>query len=100
LILDRVEDLELRALSVAPPSGDKPAVALQNVRCCFSQDGPTQTGTETFCKLTGEQTEHIRALANDFSEAIKAFELAPEVAKNALRQESNLVLSGCGLARI
>jgi polygalacturonase len=94
LILDRVADLDLRALSVTPPFGDEPAVALQNVRRCFVQGVRAQSGTKTLFKLAGAQTEKIQALANDFSEAGTAFRVEAEIGKGALRQESNLLRLG------
>jgi polygalacturonase len=91
LILDRVEDVELRALSAAPPSGDEPAVALQNVRRCFIQGARAQASTKTFFKLSGAQTDRIQALANDFTEARTAFQVEADVGRQALREESNLL---------
>jgi len=91
LILDRVEDLDLRTLSVAPPSGEEPAIALQNLRRCFIQGVRAQAGTKTLFELSGARTERISALANDFSEAGTAFQVGADVGKQALRQESNLL---------
>ena len=91
LIFDRVEDLELRATSAAPPSGDEPAISLRDVRGGFMQGLRAQAGTKTLFKLSGARTERIAAVGNDFSEAATAFQAEPEVAKNALRQEANLL---------
>jgi polygalacturonase len=90
LILDQVEDLDLRALRVAPPSGGGPAVTLQNVRRCFIQGVRAQAGTKTLFKLSGAQTHQVHALGNDFTEAGSAFQVDADVGKRALRQESNL----------
>jgi polygalacturonase len=90
LILDRVQDLDLRVLSVAPPSGDQPAIALRNVRRCFIHGMSAQSGTKTLFKLEGAQTAKVHALANDFSEAGTAFQVGADVGTSALRQESNL----------
>ena len=91
MIFDQVEDLELRAGSAAPPSGDEPTIWLRDVRLCFLQGLRAQAGTRILFKLAGAQTDRIRALGNDFSEATQAFEMAKDVGKNALRQEANLV---------
>jgi polygalacturonase len=91
MIFDRVDDLDLRAVSAAPASGDEPAIWLRDVRRCFLQGLRAQVGTKTLLKLTGAQTAGILAVGNDFSEAAKAFILANDVEKNALRQEANFV---------
>lgn len=91
IILDRVEDLDLRAFSAAPPSGEEPAVALRNVRRCFMQGLRAQPGTRTLCKLTGAQTARIMATGSDFTEAANPFQLGPEVDKAALNQEANFL---------
>ena len=79
MILDRVEDLELRAFSAAPPSGEEPTLALRNVRRGFIQGLRAQPGTGTLCKLSGAQTARISATGNDFTEAASPFHLGPEV---------------------
>jgi polygalacturonase len=89
IILDRVEGLDLRALSAAPPSGDEPVIWLRNVRRCFAQGLRAQPGTKTLCRLAGPQTAKIMALGNDFSEAQTAFQLDPDVEKAALQQQAN-----------
>lgn len=91
MIFDRVEDLDLRAVSAAPPSGDEPAIWLRDVRRCFLQGLRAAAGTRTLLKLTGADTDRILALGNDFSEAVHAMEVEQDVAKNALRQESNFL---------
>jgi hypothetical protein len=93
IILDRVEDLDLRALSAEPPSGDEPAIWLRNVRRCFAQGLRAQPGTKILCRLTGPQTAKILALGNDFSEARTAFQLDPDVEKSALQQQANFACS-------
>jgi hypothetical protein len=94
LILDRVEDLDLRAVSAAPPAGDEPAIELRDTRRCFIHGVRAQAGTRTLFKLTGAQTDGIRALGNDFTEAASAFQVAPEIGRDALRQEGNLSRPG------
>lgn len=91
MIFDRVENLDLRAVSATPPSGDEPAIWLRDVRRCFMQGLRAQAVTKTFCKLTGAQTDRILALGNDFSEATHAFAVEQDVGKNALRQEANFL---------
>jgi hypothetical protein len=91
MILDRVEDLELRASSAAPPSGEEPAIALRNVRRCFMQGLRAQPGTRTLCKLTGAQTARIMAIGSDLTEAVTPFQLGQEVDKVALSQEANFL---------
>ena len=93
VILDSVEDLDLRALSVAPPSSNEPALALQDVRRCFIHGMRAQAGTKTLFKLSGSQSAQLQALGNDFTEASAAFQVGPEVGSRALRQESNLLPS-------
>jgi len=94
MILDRVEDLDLRTLSAAPPSSEEPAISLRDVRRCLVQGVRAQAGTKTLFKLAGAQTDGIRALGNDFSDATTAFQVAPEIGKSALRQEGNLSRPG------
>jgi polygalacturonase len=91
LIFDGVDDLDLRAVSAAPPSGDEPAIWLRNVRRCFMQGLRAPVGAKTLLKLTGAQTDRILAVGNDFSEAAQAFILTNDVEKNALRQEANFL---------
>lgn len=91
MICDRVKDLDLRAVNAAPPSGDEPAIWLQDVQRCFMQGLRAQAGTHTLCKLSGAQTDRILALGNDFSEARQAFAVEQEVAKNALRLDANFL---------
>lgn len=90
MIFDRVEDLELRASSAAPPSSEEPAIALRDVRRGFIHGVRAQAGTKTHFKLSGAQTERIHAVANDCTEAETAFQLAADVGKEKLRQEANL----------
>ena len=90
MILDRVEDLELRAFSAAPPSGEEPTMALRNVRRGFLQGLRAQPGTGIFCKLSGAQTARISATGNDFSEAASPFHLAPEVPPAVLSEQANI----------
>ena len=89
VILDRVEDVDLRAFSAAPPSGDEPAVALRNVRRCFMQGLRAQPGTKTLCKLTGAQTARIMATDSDLSDAANPFQFGQDVDKAALNQQAN-----------
>ena len=91
VIFDRVENLDLRTFSAAPPSSDEPAIWLRDVRRCFIQGVRAQAGTRTLFKLTGAQTDRILALGNDFSEATIAFQVEQEVGKHALRQEANFL---------
>ena len=93
LMLDQVEDLELRGSSAAPPAGEEPAIALRNVRRCFMQGLRAQPGTKTLCYLSGQQTAKILALGNDFSEATMAFQLASDVDKSVLQQQANFARS-------
>ena len=85
-----MEDLELRALNVAPPSGEEPAVVLENVRRCFIAGVRAQAGTKTLFRLAGEQSGQVQAIGNDFTEAATAFQVGAEVGKQALRQAANL----------
>jgi polygalacturonase len=89
MILDRVEDLELRAVSAAPPSGEEPALALRNVRRGLVQGLRAQPGTRTLCRLSGAQTARIMATGSDLTEAANPFQLGPEVDQAALSQEAN-----------
>ena len=91
MFFDRVEDLELRATSATPPSGDEPAIVLQDVRRGFLQGLRAQPGTKTLFKLSGAKTQRILAVGNDFSEATAAFQASAEVGKDALRQEANFL---------
>ena len=81
MILDRVEDLELRAFTAAAPSGGEPTLALRNVRRGFLQGLRAQPGTGILCQLSGPQTARISATGNDFSEAAYPFQLGPEVGR-------------------
>jgi polygalacturonase len=89
VIFDRVEDLDLRAFSAAPPSGDEPAIALRDVRRCFMQGLRAQPGTKTLCKLTGAQTARVMATGCDLTDATNPFQLGPDVDKTALSQQAN-----------
>jgi len=75
VILDRVEDFELRALNVAPPSGEEPTVVLENVRRCFIQGVRAQAGTKILFRLSGERSGQVQAIGNDFTEAATAFQM-------------------------
>jgi len=86
-----IEDLELRAFSAAPPSGEEPTVALRNVRRGFLQGLRAQPGTGILCKLSGAQTARISATGNDFSEAASPFHFAPEVAPAVLSEQANIL---------
>ncbi len=94
VILDRVEDVELRASSVTPPTGDTVAIVLRNVRRGFIHGMRARPRTATLFGFSGEKTAQIHALANDFVEAQKPFQLSPEVAASVLRQEGNLTRPG------
>ena len=89
VIFDRVEDLDLRDFSAAPPSGDEPALALRDVRRCLIQGLRAQPGTKTLCKLTGAQTARIMATGCDLTDAANPFQLGPDVDKSALSQQAN-----------
>jgi polygalacturonase len=89
LILDRVEDLDLRDLSAAPPSGEEPALALRNVRRCLVQGLRAQPGTRTLCKVTGAQTARIMVLGSDLTDAANPFQLGQDVDQAALSQQAN-----------
>ncbi len=91
MILDRVEDLDLRAISAAPASGDEPVAVLRNVRRCLIQGWRAQPGTGLLCKLAGPQTARIAAVANDFAEAAYPFHLAEEANQAALTLEANIL---------
>jgi len=89
VIFDRVEDLDLRAFTAAPPSGDEPALALRDVRRCLMQGLRAQPGTGTLCKFTGAQTARIMATGCDLTDAANPFQLGQEVDKGALSQQAN-----------
>ena len=89
VIFDRVEDLDLRAFTAAPPSGDEPALALRDVRRCLVQGLRAQPGTKTLCKLTGAQTARIMMFGCDLTDATNPFQLGPGVDKVALTQQAN-----------
>ena len=89
VIFDRVEDLDLRAFTAAPPSGDEPALALRDVRRCLMQGLRAQPGTGTLCKFTGAQTARIMATGCDLTDAANPFQLGQEVDKAALSQQAN-----------
>jgi polygalacturonase len=91
VIFDRVEDLDLRAFTAAPPSGDEPALALRDVRRCLMQGLRAQIGTKTLCGLTGAQTARIMATGCDLTDAANPFQLGPDVDKSALSQQANFV---------
>lgn len=90
VILDRVEDVELRASSVTPPTGEAAAIVLRNVRRGLIHAMRARPRTATLFSLSGAKTAQIHALANDFVEAQKPFQLSPEIAGSVLRQEGNL----------
>ena len=89
VIFDRVDDLDLRAFTAAPPSGDEPALAFRSVRRCLIQGLRAQPGTKTLCRLTGAQSARIMATGCDFTDAATPFQLAPEADKSALAQQAN-----------
>jgi len=89
IIFDQVENLELRHLSVAPPTGAEPAIRMREVKRAFLQGLRAQPQTQVLCRLAGAGTEHILALGNDFTEAALPFHLEPDVRPAALRQEAN-----------
>jgi len=94
VIFDQIEDLELRASSVTPPSGDEPGVVMKNVRGGFILGCRAQRGTKTLLKLAGAQTERISAVGNELSQASAAVSTEPEVSKDALRAEANFLRPG------
>ena len=90
VVIDQAANLQLRGFSAGAPSGDEPVLWLRDVRGCFIQGLCAQPGTRTCIKVTGEKTAAIRAVADDFTEAVTAFHLGNEVSPAALRQQANL----------
>ncbi len=91
MILEGIEDLELRASSVAPPSGSEPAMRLRDIRRALLNGLRAQPGTNTLFDLLGPQTAKILVTGNDFTEAKTALRLAPEVDKAAVQQQANFL---------
>ena len=69
VILDDVQDADLRTVLAAPPLGDEPALWLRSVRDCFLHGLRARAGTRRYVRLSGAQTAHVRAAGNDFSAA-------------------------------
>ncbi len=89
MILDEIDDLDLRALSAAPTTGDEPVIQLRNTRHCFAQGLRARPGTRALCRVAGPRTARILAQGCDFSEAQTAFQLEPDVQKGTLQQQGN-----------
>jgi hypothetical protein len=89
VVFDRVDDLDLRAFTAAPPSDDEPVLSLRDVRRCLMQGLRAQPGTRTLCKLTGAQTARIMVLGCDLTDAATPFQFGPDVDKSALHQQAN-----------
>ncbi len=83
LILDDVNEADLRNILAAPPAGAEPALWLRSVRNSLIQGTRARPETKVFLKVTGEPTARLRAVGNDFSAAEKPVVLGLEVRSGA-----------------
>ena len=91
LIVEHVDDLDVSGLRADPTSGSEPVVSLRNVSRAFVQGARAAPGTNTFLRLSGEQTGKVQAVGNDLSEATSAFEIGKEVREGMFAETANLL---------
>jgi hypothetical protein len=88
LVLDDVANADLRMLLAKPPGGDEPVARFHNVRDSFVQGCRALAGTKTWAVVAGAHTAHLREAGNDFSQAMKSFEMDPDVPTGAATTDS------------
>ena len=93
LRVEQVADLELSGVtaSQAPEGQTAPAVHLIDVADATLQGCRATPGTGTFLSIEGDRTAHIAALANDLSRAERAYQVANDTPRGALREAGNLL---------
>ena len=69
MIFDDVEGLDLSALRLTVPNSAQPMVALHDCRSALLHGLQAPQGTKTFFDVSGEGTNDIRFISNDFSAA-------------------------------
>ena len=88
LILEDVNNADVRMVLAKAPGGGQPVARLHNVRDSFVQGCRALTGTKTWAALTGDQTADLHESGNDFAQAAKSFDIAAEVPSGALSMDS------------
>ena len=91
LILDDVSNADVRMLLAKPPASDQPVARFRNVRDSFVQGCRALAATKTWAVLAGAQTAHFHEAGNDFAQAVKSFELEPDVPAAAIKTCSSVV---------
>ena len=91
LVLDQVSNADLRMLLAKPPASGEPVARFRNLRESFIQGCRALAGTKTWALLAGAQTARVREAANDFTQALKSFELDADVPPGALTTDSTVV---------
>jgi len=91
LVVDDVSGLDLVGFRGQPPLGDTAVVHMTNTRRVLVQGARALEQTSIFLRLSGEKTSKIHVLANDFSEASRAFVVDDEVGKDALVEKANVL---------
>lgn len=94
LICDDASNLTLDGLAVSPSGkqradGDQAFVRFVNVKDALIRGCRAPKGTAAFLKAEGENTEGICVLANDLSEAGKAFEVSGGARREAIFESAN-----------
>ena len=91
LVVDDVNGLDVTGFRGQPPLGDRAVVRMTNARRILVQGARALEKTSVFLRLSGEKTSKIHVLANDFSEASRAFVVDDEVGKDALVEKANVL---------
>ncbi len=91
LVVDDVHGLDLTGFRGQPPLGDRAAVRMTNAGRVLIQGARALEKTGVFLRLSGEKTNKIHVLANDFSEADRTFVVDGEVSKDALVEKANVL---------
>ncbi len=88
LVLDDVADADLRMFVAKPPGSDQPVARFHNVRESLVQGCRALAGTKTWAVVGGGHTAHLHEAANDFTQAMRSFELDSDVPAGAATLDS------------
>lgn len=87
--LNRINQLELFQISgKQSPLSSKPAILLNDIREATVEDCYAPTGTETFLKIKGQETQAVQIVFNNTFHAGKAIEIDESVKKGAVMMQT------------
>ncbi|OHB75453.1 MAG: hypothetical protein A2Z25_06895 [Planctomycetes bacterium RBG_16_55_9] len=90
LVLDDVEDALIDDLDASRSPGAEATVRLTDARDTFIRGCRPKAGTDLFLKVDGTRSKGIVLTGNDFSNAAKIVERAPDVPTAAVSEIANL----------